>query len=231
MAETLMKAAGQGGIPAAFVVNKEGKIAWIGHPMTLKESLLQEVLDGSFNVANAAAAYEKAQKREKEERSLLSEFNKHVKAKEWDQADAALTKLENMRPEDERDQLGMRRFQLLLDRGDYKGAYKVAARLSESHSEDIMMQNELAWRIATRPGIVERDLDLAEKITRRANEAAKGKNAEVLDTLARVLFMKGQKEAAIEYQEKAVEFAEGSRKKLFQGALESYKKGQEPKGY
>jgi thiol-disulfide isomerase/thioredoxin len=44
MAETWMKAAGQGGIPTAFVVNKQGKIAWIGHPMSLKEQVLEDVL-------------------------------------------------------------------------------------------------------------------------------------------------------------------------------------------
>src|SRR5207244_3356455 len=33
MARTWMQAAGQGGIPIAFIVNGDGKIAWIGHPM------------------------------------------------------------------------------------------------------------------------------------------------------------------------------------------------------
>jgi thiol-disulfide isomerase/thioredoxin len=231
MAETWMRAAGQNGIPAAFVVNKEGKIAWIGHPMSLKENLLQEVLEGRFDVANAAAAYEKRKKQEKEEQAIWAEFNKHVKAKEWDEADAVLTKLENMRPEDGRATIGMRRFQLLLDRKDYKGAYKVAAQLSDSHPDNKMLQNELAWKIATGRGIAERDLTLAEKIARRANEAAKGKDAEILDTLARVLFLKGEKDSAVEYQTKAVEFAEGARKKQLQGALESYQRGEEPKGY
>jgi thiol-disulfide isomerase/thioredoxin len=33
MAKNWMQAAGQNGIPTAFVVGKDGKIAWIGHPM------------------------------------------------------------------------------------------------------------------------------------------------------------------------------------------------------
>src|SRR6266496_2809892 len=40
MAQTWMEAAGQNGIPAAFVVDKRGIIAWIGHPIHLKEDLL-----------------------------------------------------------------------------------------------------------------------------------------------------------------------------------------------
>ena len=47
MATNWMEAAGQNGIPTAFVVNKQGRIAWIGHPMELKESLLEQVLAGS----------------------------------------------------------------------------------------------------------------------------------------------------------------------------------------
>jgi thiol-disulfide isomerase/thioredoxin len=231
MAETWMQAAGQNGIPAAFVVDKQGKIAWIGHPSSLKDNLLEEVLDGKFDVAKAAATYEKKKKAELEQKPLWEEFSKHLKAKQWDQADVVLTKLENMQPEEDGDKYGMTRFQFLLDRKDYKAAYKHAAKLSESQADNSMLQNELAWRIATAKGIEERDLDLAEKIARRANETTKGKNAEILDTLARVLYMKGQKDSAINYQAKAVDFAEGGRKKQFQATLDSYKKGDEPKGY
>lgn len=231
MADTWMKAAGQNGIPAAFVVDKKGTIAWIGHPMSLKETMLEEVLAGKFDVAKAASAYEAKAKRRQQEEPIWKEFNAHQRAKEWEQADAALTKLENLQPEDERDKYGMTRFQLLLDRKDYKSAYKLAARLAESQPENSSMQNELAWRIATAKGIEERDLDLAEKIARRANEHTKGKNAEILDTLARVLYLKGQKDGAVDYQAKAVEYAEGSRKKQFQATLDSYKKGEEPKAY
>ena len=47
MAETWMKAAEQKGIPTAFVVDKNGKIAWIGHPMKLEEPFIEQVLAGT----------------------------------------------------------------------------------------------------------------------------------------------------------------------------------------
>lgn len=231
MADTWMKAAGQNGIPAAFVVNKEGKIAWIGHPISLKESLLEEVLAGKFDVAKAAAAYQSKMRRQAEQESIWQDFNKHRKAKEWDEADAALTKLENLQTEDDRDKFGITRFQFLLDRKDYKSAYNFAGKLVESHPENSFMQNELAWRIATGKGLDERDLNVAEKIARHANEVTKNKDPEILDTLARILYMKGEKDSAIEYQTKAAEFADGARKKQFQATLDSYKKGEDPKTY
>lgn len=39
MREGWMRAAGQRGIPCTFIVNGEGKIAWIGHPNNLDEAL------------------------------------------------------------------------------------------------------------------------------------------------------------------------------------------------
>ena len=44
MAESWMKAAGQNGIPCAFLVDGDGKIAWIGHPMGSMESEIDRVL-------------------------------------------------------------------------------------------------------------------------------------------------------------------------------------------
>lgn len=45
MATNWLKAAGQNGIPCAFIVNKEGKIAWIGHPGKM-EKVLENVVAG-----------------------------------------------------------------------------------------------------------------------------------------------------------------------------------------
>jgi thiol-disulfide isomerase/thioredoxin len=42
-----MKASGQNGIPCCFVVDKENKIAWIGHPMYL-DLVLAKVVDGKW---------------------------------------------------------------------------------------------------------------------------------------------------------------------------------------
>jgi thiol-disulfide isomerase/thioredoxin len=53
-----MTAAGQGGIPCSFVIDKEGKIAYIGHPMYL-DLVLPKVVAGTWNeeaVKSAAAA-------------------------------------------------------------------------------------------------------------------------------------------------------------------------------
>jgi hypothetical protein len=44
MAKTWLQAAGQNGIPCAFIVDGSGKIAWIGHPMDSMEKAIDAVL-------------------------------------------------------------------------------------------------------------------------------------------------------------------------------------------
>ena len=53
MAKTWLKPAGQDGIPAAFIVNGEGEIAWIGHPMNMDEPLKQ-IVAGEYDMEAAA---------------------------------------------------------------------------------------------------------------------------------------------------------------------------------
>lgn len=45
-----MEAYGIDGIPHAFIVDKEGRIAWLGHPMGGLEQVLAEVVAGKFNL-------------------------------------------------------------------------------------------------------------------------------------------------------------------------------------
>ena len=54
MARTWMEAAGRNGIPSAFLVDTKGVIAWIGHPMALKDEVIEQVLAGKFDVRKAA---------------------------------------------------------------------------------------------------------------------------------------------------------------------------------
>ena len=61
-----MRAFNINGIPHAFVVDKEGRFAWHGHPMDRLEEVLQELADGKYDLAVA-------KKRERGQ-TLLTEF-------------------------------------------------------------------------------------------------------------------------------------------------------------
>jgi thiol-disulfide isomerase/thioredoxin len=228
MADTWMDAAGRNGIPSAFLVDTKGMVAWIGHPMELKESILDAVLAGKFDVQKAAEDYANAQKAQVQMQAIWAALNKAKQGKKWDEASAELEKIEKLTPVKQRQGLDLTRFDILLGREDYPAAYKLAVKISEANQDNAMLQNDLAWRIATDPRIKQRDLDVAETIANRANEAAKGKDAAILDTVARVKFMQGKNEEAIRLQEKAVEAAEDGQKAGLQRTLRSYKKGESP---
>lgn len=58
IANAWLKAAGEGGIPTAFIIGKDGRIAWIGNPALGLETVLPQVIAGQFDMAAARARRE-----------------------------------------------------------------------------------------------------------------------------------------------------------------------------
>ena len=52
IANAWMKAASEGGIPCSFIIGRDGKVAWIGHPAKMEETLKQ-VIDGTYDATAA----------------------------------------------------------------------------------------------------------------------------------------------------------------------------------
>ena len=221
MAETWMQAAGATGIPSAFLVDTKGIIAWIGHPMSLKESVIEAVLAGTFDAKKEAEEQNKLQQ-------TMQKAQRALQKKDWTEAEASLAELQKVMPEDERDNLAGYELEIAFGKKDYASAYKLAEKLSDARKDDQSLQNMLAWRLVSDKQIDKPDLDLAEKFANRANNLAKGKDAGTLDTLARIKFMQGKKAEAIELQEKAIDVAEAEHKSTLKKTLESYKKGELP---
>jgi predicted Zn-dependent protease len=152
-----------------------------------------------------------------------------MREKNWDAADAAVAELEKTVPEQMRFHYGNARLQILLSRKNYTDAYKLAESLSDTHPDNAIMQNSLAWTIATQPGLEKRDLALAEKMAVRANEATKGKEPAILDTLARIQFMNGKTNEAVATEQKALDIAPDEQKGFLKKFLTSYQEGKLPK--
>ena len=228
MAVTWMKAANQNGIPTAFIVNQQGRIAWIGHPMGLDEKTLEDILAGRFDITKFAAEYESQQQAQVREMELSKKLSQALKNKDWDAAEAAIAEMKKSEPAMSRN-LDTVRFSILLGRKNYADAYKLAESLSDAQPKNAMLQNSLAWTIATQPGLEKRDLALAEKMAGRANEAAQGKEPAILDTLARVQFMNGKTNEAVATEQKALDIVPDEQKAFLKKFLTSYQEGKLPK--
>lgn len=237
MAKFWMQAAEQDGIPTAFLIDNKGIVVSIGHPMELKEKLIEDVIAGKFDVAQAKAEAEKADK-EKSEMSknmeqiqaLGGEMQEAMAAKKWDEALAKVDKIEKLLPEAARPQANLARVHILVGKKDYPAMYKLMEKVSESSMDNAMMQNDFAWTIATDESIENRDLKLADKFAGRAVSASNSKEPSILDTQARVWFMMDKKDEAIKLQEKALGLASTEDKPQYQKTLDAYKKGEIPKG-
>jgi thiol-disulfide isomerase/thioredoxin len=228
MATTWMKASGQDGIPTAFIVNRHGKIAWIGHPMTLEDSVLDQVLADKFDTASFAKEYDKEQQDQEQEQALSKKLSQALKNKDWNAADTTLTAIEKTLPERARSQTGPIRLMILLGRKDYAGAYNLASSMSDASPKDVYLQNQLAWTLATASGVDQTGLALAKKIADRANTASGGKESGVLDTFARTQFMTGQTNEAVATEQKAVDIAADETKAQLRKVLADYQQGKLP---
>lgn len=82
MANAWMAAAGEHGIPSAFVVGKDNKILWIGHPMDPRRDLdkvLGEVIAGKYDAAAFAEQRGKEQTLEQKRGEVRTEVDALIK--------------------------------------------------------------------------------------------------------------------------------------------------------
>lgn len=199
MANQWMRAAGRNGIPCSFIIDQKGVIAWIGHPMQMDEPLAQ-VMEGKFDPkaeAERAAASEK----------LEAELMQAIQTRDPEKIMPALDKYAEANPSMKK-QLPMIKFGLLMQLERPEEAYKFADEAIDA-TDDPQALNEIAWTIVDPQGSVQnKNVDVAMKAAVKADKLSEHKDASIIDTLARVHFLKGDKAKAIELQKKAISLAD-----------------------
>jgi len=211
MAHKWMEAAGQDGIPTAFVVGKDGTIQWIGHPMQL-EPVLEKVVAGNYDAKAAARNMAMQRAAVARQQGVMKPYMDAIQAQKFDVAVTELDKIVAKHPEME-DQLAFSKFSLLL-KSNPSAAYPYAKKISETtYKNNAMALNSLAWTIIDPENPVKNpDYNIALGIATRASSLLGDKDAFTLDTLALAQFKCGQKANAIATQEKAVAAAEKDSK-------------------
>ena len=210
-----MQAAGRNGIPCSFLVDKAGKLAYIGHPLFLDEPLAG-VLDGTWKVERVEA-YDALQSEYWSWRSKAAQDPEGAMAfvKKFDAEHPRLAHL-----------TAQMRFDAALATGDFAAASAAGALLVDAAvaGKDWSTLNSVAWALVD-PALENprRDLVLAMRGARAAAEFTEWKNAAVLDTLARVHFWKGDLAKAIEYQSLAVSLAAERLKPELEAVLAEYR--------
>ncbi|RYG70980.1 hypothetical protein EON77_13305 [bacterium] len=218
-----MTAAGQNGIPTAFVVGKDSRIAWIGHPMDPEfPKTLDSLLDGTFDaVAAKATAQRKAEAAGAMQKAMATVTAAYKKGDDAT-ADAAMKSLVAGYPDTAGMVLNIR-FNRALEKGNETGAHTVLREGWSAADLDAEDLNNFAWALVTDKRIKNRDYPLAIAIATRGVELSEEKNAPIIDTLAYALFYGGKVDEAIAWEQKAVDLT-GGKDQAMVDALTQYKK-------
>jgi len=223
-----MAAAGQNGIPTAFVIDQSGILAWIGNPLDPTfDSVLEEVISGKFD----GAAQKRKAGLQKKADVLMREAGNAYQAGD---TETVLKKFDEIIALDNEvyGEVAIQKVNFMMfELGDVEGANEYAGEAVRTVLADQgMALNALAWFLVTDAKKMtevkttgEPDLDVALAAADRANELTEGANAAVLDTLAAVHWERGEKDEAITIAEKAVAAADEGERPALQVKLDTYR--------
>lgn len=213
-----MLAAEQDGIPCAFIVGKDAKIEWIGHPMEM-EGILEEVITDKWNREKYVA-----------EQKLIAEIQRVVggltRQKKYPQALAAIDGY-IAKVEDPRLKFGLykSKIDVLVRTGaSEKDLMKSYEELFASCVDEPLFVQDVAW--SAYEYFVEEKLkskaiiNMSIAAVEKASSKVEGMNkANLFDTISRMHFAAGELEPAIAAQKQAVQFTDGSDQETFKEFL------------
>ena len=202
-----MRAASQSGIPCAFIVGKDTKIEWIGHPMSMDEPLEQVVTD-SWDRNAYAAEFESKQQVNRLQRQISLLLRKG----DIDKAVALIDDEIEKRPGKASFQFMALKFNVLSRDKDYADqAAACAVDMFAQENLDPQAVNNVAWRIylMTDAGRLDNDEVLRAALDAGRNSVTRAGALKpyLLDTIAHLEYELGDAEAALKTQQQAFDSA------------------------
>lgn len=208
MANAWLRAAGKDTIPNAFIVGKDRRIAWLGHPLEM-DPVLEAVVAGTFDVDAEARRLDKAWQEEQELKRLTAPMVAAYKAKDDKAMVQAVDQVLAARPDTEGELMPVK-FEALA-RTDETAAF---AYLKACVDKGLFKAHPVcAYEAATvvnRMGdsLKKPDQPLLVQVLEQAISAGGDYGPLVLATYAQVLANDGRMDQAIQAQQKAIQTAQ-----------------------
>ncbi|SMP67061.1 AhpC/TSA family protein [Neorhodopirellula lusitana] len=209
-----MTAARQNGIPCAFIVGKDAKIEWIGHPMRIDEPLEQVVSD-TWDREAYKTEFDAAQ----ESTVTLRKLSSLLRKGDYEAAIEAIDEyIADGKSEAAKERFKSIKLNLLFTR--ISAAEAEAGQYVEQWFNDGTLKgtslNQVAWTVyeMTKKGRLTNDKPLKialDACLTEVNESEE-KNAYLMDTLAHIQHQLGDLSEAIETQQAAVAAATPDQK-------------------
>ncbi|MDG3004825.1 TlpA family protein disulfide reductase [Paludisphaera mucosa] len=212
MAKNWMKAADQNGIPTAFIVNKDLKVVWIGHPGEIDEPL-EKVVNGSWDLNTAVDEAKKAKEEQAKRGQLQAKLQKAMQSEDPKVIIDTIDEIIKEIPSAEKSLTAMK-FNALVQSGDEDKALALGKTLMDGDAgKEAQGLNFIAWAIVDpevkkKPGA--KLVALALEAAKKGDELESGKSPFLADTLAKAYFDSGDAPKALETQKRAVELAKGT---------------------
>ncbi len=186
---------GENGIPHAYVIGKDGKIAWYGHPMEEMEmdTVIEQIIEDKFDRKKAAKIC-----------LLRKKMNEAKYARDIKNLIKIANKILGVIPNDKR-AFGTLS-QLYLYEEDPKSYKKLCGTLVDAGSKNSKMLSFASEAMLTNNDLRFRDINIALKAAKSANQI--GDNPQTLELLGRIYFELGHIDKAIMYLEKALSKAD-----------------------
>jgi thiol-disulfide isomerase/thioredoxin len=197
VANAWMAAAGEKGIPASFIVGKDGRIAWIGYPANLGE-VLQQVLADKFDVAAA-------KRRRDVDLKLVRPLDEALTNKDYKRAleliDAIVAQQPNLAPAHDYNRL------IALYHIDLPGGIALSDKILADSHHDIGAYRMMASIFATQTNLSPAAYEFGQKLM--AEALKKGEMTYLFLAMnADLRANMGDKAGAVKSQEQAVAAAE-----------------------
>ncbi len=180
---------GEQGIPHAFVIGKDGKIAWYGHPMEEMETVIEQIIEDKFDRKKAA-----------EISILKKKMQEALSSNDKDGLIKISNKILELRPDDPR-AFGILS-QLYMIEEEPESYKKLLRTLVDSKSQNIESLYIVAEASLTNDDLRFRDIGIALKAAKSLYQL--DKNAEILELLGRIHFELGHIDKAIKYLKRAL---------------------------
>ncbi len=217
------EAAGLRGIPAVFIIGKDARIEWIGHP-TAMDDVLEAVVENRWDRAAHQAEIRARQEANREFTTASDRLGAALEAEAWEDAIEALDVVIALGHET----YIPTKYALLLSKiRDYDRGYAYGREImAQSWDDNPWLLYQLAWNTTGYDKYpiddAARDLDFALKVAERSVELTEASDDMYLTMLASVHAARGEHDEAIQAQRKAITIVEGHRYKLEEHQLERY---------
>ncbi|MGQ0628070.1 MAG: TlpA disulfide reductase family protein [Phycisphaerales bacterium] len=223
------------GLPAAFVIDKEGRIAWIGNPVREREDferVVDECVNDRFDRSAAVERFKGvlARRAEEDERASGLQVKLREATRAGDHAGAMAAMDALMALDRERfGRLAISRFEVMLrGRGDADGAVAYARTVIEGDgAEEAEVLEQLAWALLDVPALSALPaarVTLALTAAEKAADLTLMEDDRALDTLARAWSAKGDLAKAEGFASKAAAKSIGTpRHEQIRARLEGYR--------